>query len=255
MIDIENKLTPLQEETLLLMHNATRESIIRRRIIRPTGEPYFVSVSRPCRVFEYAKDDCEFVGNKHKDDPMSALLSCYINFRNLEPKFPELFRLVVNNIIEAAKGVEADFCTGLPNAGEPLANLFEEITGLEYRQVFQKITKNGQDKIVAHPNAIKGNGARLLKIDDVITMAGSIQEAHLAEIELGYNNAGTAVCVDREEGGRQILETKNHRLYAGIMITDAHRFYFERGFIDENRLNACLKSSQDSITTVLSKIQ
>lgn len=177
---------------------------------------------------------------KHPDAPENWV---YANIRG-EPKGVlkiEYLHALGRHMADRTQGHlwEADsakYVTGLPTAGEPLADGF--------MQVWSEWSKIGPELI--HLNKIEGEGFRRIEagdagglalgskviiVDDVITAAGTKLEAIQALRQMGLEPIGCVVLLDREQGGKAQVEAQGVKVEASFTLTDLLGFYQRMGLI------------------------
>ncbi len=150
---------------------------------------HLVEVPRQLGVVDFATDDHEFALNLHRQPggitkPLSPF---YCNFRNLGSEVLETVGLV---LAELPKPEGVKFCTGIPKAGNAIAEAYSRVTGLPYRELITKLGEGPEAKLVPHPEAIMGEGEGVLILDDLITGAHAKFAAGKAITELSYDVVG-----------------------------------------------------------------
>jgi len=244
MIGTETELTPTQQELLDLLWATETVAPVTKRLADPDGNYRFEKYERPTRPIDFAGEG-EFVLKSHEKKPDDPLSPFYINLRNLPS--PVLIK-VAGVIAEATQTqrVQADFCTGIPDAGEPIARAFSEVAGIHYRKLFIKATSDSGRRIIASDEVFRGRSGKLLIIDDLITAADTKWETINRAQFLNYSIAGIAVLVDRQQGGRDQLESKGYRLFAPLPISRVFAYYYQKDMIDEAIYVSCMKYLNDA---------
>lgn len=160
---------------------------------------------------------------KKPDAPLSPY---YINLRNLPNN---LLTKVAEAIAESTRGINPVLVTGIPNAGDPIAQRYSEISGIPMLTLLDKAESSTGRKITAFSNAPRGceRWKNVLILDDLITEADTKFEAAETLEHLDYSVAGIAVLVDRQQGGRELLEANGYRVYAPILISKAFEYYYQ----------------------------
>lgn len=223
-------LTAKQEELADLLINTKTHAKVRRRKQKNDGSYEFFYVIRDTSPVDFREDPSEFAFVHHEKDPTAPLSPIIINLRNL----PE-------NLVKSIAGCMAherlsqipDVCTGIPNAALPYAKEFAKISNIPYVDIFEKDDKPGSPRILPAQNPPAGKGKTLLIIDDVITKGESKFRAFKVAEELGYKVLGLIVLVDRDEGGKEIIEKAGYEFYAPLQLKDLLDYYLEKGKIDQ----------------------
>lgn len=189
---------------------------------------------RPTRPVDFPVHPGKFVLKLHERKPDAPLSEYYVNLRNL----PEnLLTKVAEAIAESTKDVGVAICAGIPSARSPIAMEYADITGIRALELFGKAEDGSGRKIIAAPNAPQGVGRwrQVLIVDDLVTEADTKFEAAEVATSLGYEVAGIAVLVDRQQGGREQLEAKGYRVFAPLPISEIFKYYLLTERIDRNR--------------------
>ncbi len=85
------------------------------------------------------------------------------------------------------------------------------------------------------------SGDRVLLIDDLITTGLTLKEAAEAVRAEGGVVTDAMVFLDREEGGKQLLEKNGIKLHALLKITEIANTLYDSGAIDNENLKTILK--------------
>lgn len=180
---------------------------------------------------------------KHNEsDPLAEKSPIKFELRTPDhPKGGPLTEVVVSLIGQelykaVPKGWEYEHIAGIPDAGDPLTSAFNraraEAIGFTTSQLRLGRKKHGSFRRVG--KVIFGEfdeGDSAVVIDDVVTYGQSKAET-LAELELqGIRVAGFAVVIDREQGGRRILERQGYEFVAVFTIGELMEFYVAEGNI------------------------
>ncbi len=124
---------------------------------------------------------------------------------------PQLLIKIADVIKEAVKDSSFDLVSGVPYTALPFATVFS------IRQNIPMILLRKEKKIYGTGKMCEGifrQGQKCLVIEDVITSGQSILEAITALEDEGLIVQDIVSLVDREQGGRQLLEKKGYRLHA-----------------------------------------
>lgn len=244
MARVETELTPTQKELLDLLWETETVAPVTRRLVNPNGSFGFEKYERVTRPIDFAREG-EFALKLHETKPDDPLSPYYINLR----KLPDAVLVkVAEAIAEATQGVRADFCTGIPEAGEPIARIFSQIAKIHCRRLFAKAASGSGRKIIASDEVFYSKGAKLLIVDGLITEADTKWEAINQAHFLNYSIAGVAVLIDRQQGGSDQLEAKGYRLYAPLPISRVFAYYYQQGMIDQSKYVLCIDYLNDART-------
>jgi len=238
MPNTETLFTPTQKEVMDLMWETKTEAKVRRRVGNHEEGMWFEEVVRPTSPIDFAQNG-EFALKLHETKPEAPLSPYYVNLRGL----PEnLLIKVAEAIAESTEETGAEVCVGIPNAGDPIAEKFSAITNIPIVKIFGKAESASSRKIVPSTSAPRGvrRLSNLLLIDDLVTEAGTKFEAAQVAEGLGYNIAGIAILVDRQQGGREQLETKGYKLFAPLPISGVFEYYLSTGRIDQRKYSECM---------------
>lgn len=249
MANLETGFTPTAKTTLDMMWDTPTVAPIRRYVLNPDGTylgkiegGYVVEhIERPTRPIDFAQPG-EFVLKLHDKRPDDPLSPYYVNLREL---LDDLLTSVAQSIREVTINLYPGLCTGIPNAGDPIAEKYSKISEVPVIDIFGKAEGNSGRKIVPKPNAQMGNGQRLLILDDLITEADTKLEAAEVANELGYKIVGFGVLVDRQQGGAESLSEKGYTVRAAIPISRAFAYYLNVGKINDEMY----KRSMDYLNT------
>lgn len=240
-----SKLTKSQQELADLLLKTKTHAKVRRRKQNPDGTVQFIYVIRDTSPIDFRVDPSEFAFVHHEKYPQAPLSPNIVNLRNL----PEnLNRKIAECMAEIPLKELPKFCTGIPNAAIPYAKEFASVTQIPYITIFEKDDKPGSPRILPADNAPKGNGKTLLVIDDVITKGESKLRAFKAAEELGYKVIGLVVLVDRDEGGKEIIEQAGYKFYAPFKLKVLFDYYLEKNMITRDQYQESVDYLSESKT-------
>lgn len=223
-----SKLTTSQQELADLLLNTKTHAKVRRRKQNPDGTVEFYYVIRDTSPIDFRIDPSEFAFVHHEKNPQAPLSPNIVNLRNL----PEsLNKKIVQVLAEIKFKQIPDVCTGIPNAAIPYAKEFSKETGIPYVEIFKKDDNPAKPRILTADNAPKGGGETLLIVDDVITKGASKFRAFKVAEDLGYKVLGLIVLVDRDEGGKEVIEKAGYQFYAPFTLKELLDYYLEKKMI------------------------
>lgn len=142
---------------------------------------------------------------------------------------PEILIKVADALHEAVKNYPYDLVCGVPYTALPFATVFS------IRHNIPMILKRKEKKLHGTGKMCEGvfqQGQTCLVIEDVITSGQSIFETLEALENEGISVKDIAVLVDREQGGRQLLESKGYRLHSVFTIRQIVSHLSQAGKID-----------------------
>lgn len=223
-------LTKKQEELANLLLNTKTHAKVRRRRKQDNGSYEFYYVIRDTSPIDFRETEEEFAFVYHENNPTAPLSPIIVNLR----KMPESLNIkIAECMAQIQLKQKPDFCTGIPNAAIPYAQDYSKITGIPYVTLFEKDDNPGSPRILPAADAPRGDGKTLLIIDDVITKGESKFRAFKVAQELGYKVLGLIVLVDRDEGGKEIIEKAGYEFYAPLQLKDLLDYYLESNQISK----------------------
>jgi len=165
----------------------------------------------------------------------------YIDLR-LIPSFPDAFKFITDvyiHMIEDELGLNAfDRIAGVPTSGIPFAAVVA--FGLEKPFLYvRKETKlHGRERRV---EGILAPGDRVILLDDLITTGKTLSDAVKAVRAEGGEVEHAFVLIDREEGGREVLEEVGVQLHALLTVRELAELLLDMGVIEEEQYELILK--------------
>lgn len=158
----------------------------------------------------------------------------YIDLR-LAISSPPLLIQIGETLWNLVKATHFDLVCGVPYTALPFA------TVLSVHHAVPMILKRKEKKEYGTGKMCEGifkKGERCLVIEDVITSGQSILDTINALENEGLIVQDIAVLIDREQGGRQLLEGKGYRLHSVFTISHFALSLFNRGKIDATAASA-----------------
>ncbi len=141
----------------------------------------------------------------------------YIDMRIVQ-SFPEAFHDIVAIYAELLEDLSADIkLAGIPEAGTPLATAVGYETRRPLIQPRAKVKEHGKGKL------IEGDwqpGDKVAIIDDLVAKGDSKLESIARFKECDLEVVGFYLLLDREMGGREIVEQAGYKLEAAMTITE-----------------------------------
>ncbi len=165
----------------------------------------------------------------------------YIDLRVI-PSFPDAFHEICDSYaqyITSQIGVKNfDRIAAIPLAGIPFASQIAYILKKPFLYVRKGIRLHGRERRV---EGILVSGDKVLLIDDLLTTGLTLKKA--AEVVRAEGGVVTesVVFLDREEGGRELLEKNGIKLHALLKVSEIANTLYEMGAIDEESHKTILK--------------
>ncbi len=186
----------------------------------------------------------------HETQPQAPLSPIYFNLRTPDnPKAGPLgadeVRQVAGALIMmiASDQIVFEGIAGIPNAGLPFVAGMQEIANGTLQVVKLQKKEEGGRRWIDHVTAKGGlhRGARVLMIDDVVTGAESKLESIKVLRKAGFIVEDLLIVIDREQGGRKLVEKEGVFVHRVFTLTDLVGFYQSKGWISMEKYNEVLK--------------
>jgi orotate phosphoribosyltransferase len=165
----------------------------------------------------------------------------YIDLRVI-PSFPDAFREICDSyaqyITDQIGLKNFDRIAGIPIAGIPFASQIAYNLKKPFLYVRQDIKHHGRERRV---EGILISGNKVLLVDDLLTTGLTLKTAAEAVRAEGGIVTDAVVFLDREEGGKQVLEKEGVKLHPLIRISEIAKTLYEIGAIDQESLKTILK--------------
>ncbi|WP_144282510.1 orotidine-5'-phosphate decarboxylase [Chryseobacterium echinoideorum] len=166
----------------------------------------------------------------------------YVDLRPLASD-PKILKNLANYLLDMLPLDNFDLICGVPYAALPMA------TAMSLESYIPLIIKRKEAKEYGTKKMIEGiyqKGQNCLLVEDVITSGKSLVET-IAEIEQeDIKVADIVVVLDREQGGKQLLENKGYRVHTLFNITEVCSILQENGDLCDDevqRINDFLKGN------------
>lgn len=237
-------MTESQKKLADLLWKTKIKAKVRRRKQLKDGSFDFYLIVRNTRPIDFRVDPGEFVVKHHEKTPAAPLSPMYISLRNLPDN---LVKAIAQTLAKIKLSQKPDFLTGIPKAALPFTKAYSELTGIPEIQIFDKEDWEAKRSVIPYKNAPKGNGKKLLIIDDLITKGHSKLEAFKIAKDLGYEIVGLLLLFDRQEGGVEELQKMGYKIYAAMKLKPTLEYYLDTGKISKDQYNqtiAYLNSSK-----------
>jgi orotate phosphoribosyltransferase len=165
----------------------------------------------------------------------------YIDLRVI-PSFPDAFHEICESYAEYITnqiGVKKfDRIAAIPIAGIPFASQIAYNLNKPFIYVRKGIHLSGRERRV---EGVLASGDKVLLIDDLITTGFSLKESADAVRAEGGVVSEAVVFLDREEGGRELLEKSGVKLHSVLKISEIAKTLYEMDAIDHESLKTILK--------------
>lgn len=154
----------------------------------------------------------------------------YVDLRPLSSD-PKILKLLANYLLDMLPLDNFDLICGVPYAALPMA------TAMSLESYIPLIIKRKEAKQYGTKKILEGiftTGENCLLVEDVITSGASLLET-IPEIENeGITVSDIVVVLDRQQGGKQILENKGFRVHTLFTISEVCSILKEEGhLVDE----------------------
>ncbi len=165
----------------------------------------------------------------------------YVDLR-IVPSFPDAFRDICEfyaQYITQQIGTKSfDRITGIPIAGIPFASQVAYILKKPLLYVRKDAKLHGRERRV---DGILVSGDRVLLIDDLVTTGITLKKAAQAVRAEGGIVTDAVTFLDRQEGGKELLEKEGIKLHTLLEISEIAQTLFEMGTIEEESLKTINK--------------
>jgi orotate phosphoribosyltransferase len=165
----------------------------------------------------------------------------YIDLR-VVPSFPDAFREICDfyaDYITQNIGLKNfDRIAGIPLAGIPFATQIAYNLKKPFLYVRKGVKRSGRERRV---EGILVSGDHVLLIDDLITTGVTLRKACDAVRAEGGVVTEAVAFLDREEGGKQVLESNGVKLHRLLKISELANTLFELGAIEQEDLKTIFK--------------
>ncbi len=157
----------------------------------------------------------------------------YIDLRVI-PSFPDAFREICDFYVEYITSQigpkNFDRIAGVPLAGIPFASQIAYNLKKPFLYVRKGIKLHGRERRV---EGILSSGDKVLLIDDLVTTGLTLKKAADAVRAEGGIATEAVAFLDREEGGKHLLEKSGIKLHPLLKISEIVNTLYEIGAIDE----------------------
>lgn len=156
----------------------------------------------------------------------------YVDLRPLASD-PKILKHLANYLLEMLPLDNFDVICGVPYAALPMA------TAMSLESYIPLIIKRKEAKNYGTKKLIEGifkKGQNCLLVEDVITSGKSLLET-IPEIENeGISVSDIVVVLDREQGGKELLESKDYRVHTLFTISEVCKLLKEEGYLTDDEV-------------------
>ncbi|NML58940.1 orotidine-5'-phosphate decarboxylase [Chryseobacterium cheonjiense] len=156
----------------------------------------------------------------------------YVDLRPLASD-PKILKNLANYLLDMLPLDNFDLICGVPYAALPMA------TAMSLESYIPLIIKRKEAKNYGTKKLIEGiyqKGQNCLLVEDVITSGKSLIET-IAEVEQeDIKVADIVVVLDREQGGKQLLESKGYRVHTLFNISEVCSILWENGELSDDEV-------------------
>lgn len=165
----------------------------------------------------------------------------YIDLRVI-PSFPDAFREIcefyVQQMTEEIGLNNFDRIAGIPLSGIPFASQVAYNIKKPFLFIRRDIKLYGRERRV---EGILISGDKVLIVDDLLTTGLTLKRAVEAVRAEGGIITDAIVFLDREEGGKELLEKNGVKVHTLLNVSEVADTLFEIGAIDKDSLRTILK--------------
>lgn len=156
----------------------------------------------------------------------------YVDLRPLASD-PKILKKLANYLLEMLPLDNFDLICGVPYAALPMA------TAMSLESYLPLIIKRKEAKQYGTKKMLEGiftKGQNCLLVEDVITSGASLLET-IPDIENeGISVSDIVVVLDRQQGGKELLENKGFRVHTLFTISEVCTILREEGHLDEEEV-------------------
>ena len=157
----------------------------------------------------------------------------YVDLRPLASD-PKILKKLAEHLLEILpKDNKLDLICGVPYAALPMATVMSLLSEIPLIMKRKEAKGYGTKKLI---EGIYKQGQSCLLVEDVITSGKSLLET-IAEVEKeGLKVSDIVVVLDRQQGGKEILEQKGYRVHTLFTIAEVVKILHEAGEIDDEQV-------------------
>jgi len=145
-----------------------------------------------------------------------AVSSVYVDLRSIVA-YPQILRMVADALWDCIKGLHPNLLCGVPYTALPIATCIALDQNVPMLLCRKERKDYGTQKQV---DGIFSKGNNCLIIEDVITTAGSVLDTIAILLQQGLQVTDVVALVDRQQGGRELLEKGSYRLHSVFTLAE-----------------------------------
>ena len=161
----------------------------------------------------------------------------YIDLRRIV-SCPELLNTVAQEMWSKVCRKKIDLVCGVPYTAMPMATAMSLAHRIPMVMRRKEAKNYGTKKII---EGIFAAGQHCLVVEDLVTSGASVFETIGPLEEEGLKVTDIVILIDREQGGRQLIEDKGYNLHAVMTITQLLNVLHKHGRIDSQKKQETLE--------------
>lgn len=158
----------------------------------------------------------------------------YLDLR-LIVSFPDLLKNVADAFWKKIASLSFDIICGVPYTALPIATALSLNHQIPMVMRRKEAKEHGTKKII---EGVYQEGQTCMVIEDLVTSGSSVIETIHPLQKEGIRVTDIAVLIDREQGGRQLLEKKGFCLHAVFTLSEILDFLHLQGLLDHETFHS-----------------
>ena len=156
----------------------------------------------------------------------------YVDLRPLASD-PKILKNLANYLLDMLPLDNFDLICGVPYAALPMATAMSLESYIPLIMKRKEAKQHGTKKLI---EGIFTKGQNCLLVEDVITSGKSLLET-IPEIENeGITVSDIVVVLDRQQGGKELLESKGYRVHTLFTISEVCKLLKEEGYLTDDEV-------------------